>query len=193
MEYDKERETISKQKNLLKKGSFLILALEAIFFTSEEILDLAFTMKIDTPEGKENYNKKLEYGIFRIVLNLLCSFLILFFMIKNWYNALLLSGMMYLVLGLIAFLYLLLVSNSSASAEARPAGFYLYNISIIMDVLYIISGAFLLIGSGCILYYVRQLYLEKKIKEELEKLMLIKQIEGKNTVGAPLTMDTDYN
>ena len=48
MEYDKEKEKINKQKNILKKVSFIILALEAIFFTSEEIIDLAFTMKIDS-------------------------------------------------------------------------------------------------------------------------------------------------
>ena len=193
MEYDKEKEKINKQKNILKKVSFIILTLEAIFFTSEEIIDLAYTTEIPSEESKSNYNKKFRYGLLRIILNLLCSILILFFMIKNYYNALLLGGMMYLVLGLIAFLYLILVSNSSASTEARPEGYYLYHIGTLMDVFYIISGVFLLSGAGCILYYVRQLYLEKKIKVELEKLMLIKQIEGKTNMGAPLTMDAEYN
>lgn len=190
MEYDKEKEKINKTKKILKLVSIIILALEVIFFTSEEIIDLAFTMKID---GDPNYSKKVRYGIFRISINLICSILVLFFMLRNYYNALLLGGMMYLVLGLIAFLYLILISNSSASSEARPEEFYLHNIGDIMDAFYSISGAFLLIGAGCILYYVRQLYLEKKIKEELEKLMLIKQIEGRTDMGAPLTMDTDYN
>ena len=190
MEYDKEKEKINKTKKILKLVSIIILALEVIFFTSEEIIDLAFTMKID---GDPNYSKKVRYGIFRISINLICSILVLFFMLRNYYNALLLGGMMYLVLGLIAFLYLILISNSSASSEARPEEYYLHNIGDIMDAFYSISGAFLLIGAGCILYYVRQLYLENKITEELEKLMLIKQIEGRTAMGAPLTMDTDYN
>ena len=62
MEYDKEKEKINKQKNILKKVSFIILALEAIFFTSEEIIDLAYTTEIPSEEGKSNYNKKFRYG-----------------------------------------------------------------------------------------------------------------------------------
>ena len=53
MEYDKEKEKINKQKNILKKVSFIILALEAIFFTSEEIIDLAYTTEIPSAVEQE--------------------------------------------------------------------------------------------------------------------------------------------
>ena len=53
----------------------------------------------------------------------------------------------------------------------------------------------LLIGAGLILFYVKLLYSERKIKEEIEKLVLEKQIEGKNINSVPLMMDntTDLN
>ena len=44
----------------------------------------------------------------------------------------------------------------------------------------------LLIGAGLILYYVKLLYDEKKIKEEEEKLMLARDIEGGDNKTIPL-------
>ena len=48
----------------------------------------------------------------------------------------------------------------------------------VLNALYIIAGIMLLIGAGLILYYVKILYDEKKAKEEEEKLLLTRNIEG---------------
>ena len=68
--------------------------------------------------------------------------------------------------------------NTTAASEARPLDYYDLNISVVLNVFYILAGVMLLTGAGLILYYVKLLYDEKKIKEEEEKLMLTRDIEG---------------
>ena len=196
MDFDRQKDIISKKKRIIKLVSISILILEVVFFVSEEIVDLYYTNPAgESEERKEMNNKKLKFSLLRIGGNLVCFILILIFIIRDMYNPLLLGGMMYLVLGLIVFLYLIIVKNSSSSIESRPIEYYEKNILTTMNVLYIISGCMLLIGAGLILFYVKLLYSERKIKEEIEKLVLEKQIEGKNLNSVPLMMDntTDLN
>lgn len=68
--------------------------------------------------------------------------------------------------------------NTTAASESRPIEYYENNIQAVLNALYIIAGIMLLIGAGLILYYVKILYDEKKAKEEEEKLLLTRNIEG---------------
>lgn len=167
--------TLKHRQKLTRITSIIILSLEVLFFISEEILDLSYS--INQPEYQEIYNRKFRLCIFRIIGNSILFIFILVILFLNHYNILLLGGIMYLVFGIIAFLYLLIEMNTSASTETRPPAYYIKHINIYLNILYIIAGIMLLVGSAFILYYVKLLYEEKKIKEEEEKLMLTKEIE----------------
>ena len=88
------------------------------------------------------------------------------------------GGIIYLIFGLVSFLYLIIEMNTTAASESRPIDYYEKNIQVVLNVLYIIAGIMLLIGAGLIFYYVKMLYDEKKIKEKEELLILTKKIEG---------------
>lgn len=191
MDFDRQKDIISKRKRIIKLVSISALIIEIVFFVSEEIVDLCYTVPAgESEERKKINNKKLRISLLRIGGNLVCFILILVFIIRDMYIPLLLGGMVYLVLGLILFLYLIIVKKSTSSTEARPPEYYENNILTTMNILNIISGCMLLIGAGLILFYVKLLYSERKIKEEKEKLALANQIEGKNINTIPLMMDS---
>ena len=181
---ENQKMSIVKKKKIIRIVAIITLTLEVIFFTVEELIDLHYS------EGqyKELYNRKLKLSLFRMIGNGVFYLFILIILILGYYNALLLGGIMYLVLGLIAFLYLIIEMNTSASQEARPKEYYENNIALYLNLFYILAGIMLLTAAGLILFFVKQLYNEKKIKEEEEKNNIIKQEEGKTS---PLMEDDE--
>ena len=173
---EQQKQSIKKTQKILKYSAIVILTLELIFFITEEIIDLKYS--INTEDTSEQYNQKFKLGMFRIIGNCIFYIFILVILFLNYCNALLMGGIIYLVFGLIAFLYLIIQMNTTAASEARPFDYYELNISVVLNVFYILAGVMLLTGAGLILYYVKLLYDEKKIKEEEEKLMLTRDIEG---------------
>lgn len=183
---ENQKMSIVKKKKIIRIVAIITLTLEVIFFTVEELIDLHNSLS----EGqyKELYNRKLKLSLFRMIGNGVFYLFILIILILGYYNALLLGGIMYLVLGLIAFLYLIIEMNTSASQEARPKEYYDNNIGLYLNLFYILAGIMLLTAAGLILFFVKQLYNEKKIKEEEEKNNIIKQEEGKTS---PLMEDAE--
>ena len=172
---DDIKNNLKSQQKLTKISAIIILSLEVIFFIIEELLDLFYS--INVPEYQELYRRKFRLCLFRIIGNSLLFIFIMVILFLNYYNTLLLGGIMYLVFGIIAFLYLLIEMNSVASSEPRPISYYTDHINIYLNIFYILAGIMLLQGSGLILYYVKLLYDEKKIKEDEEKLMLTRGAE----------------
>lgn len=172
---DDIKNNLKWRQKLTKISSIIILTLEVIFFIIEELLDLFYS--IDAPEYQDSYKRKSRLCLFRIIGNCILFIFIMVILFLNYFNTLLLGGIMYLVFGIIAFLYLLIEMNSAASSETRPIPYYTNHINIYLNIFYILAGIMLLLGSGLILYYVKLLYDEKKIKEDEEKLMLARGAE----------------
>lgn len=181
---EQSKQSIQHTQKIIKICSVIILTLELVFFIIEEVIDLKYSIKNE--ESMEQYNQKFNLGLFRIIGNGVFYMFILIILFLNYYNALLMGGIIYLVFGLIAFLYLLIEMNTTSASEARPIDFYEKNIGLVLNILYILAGIMLLIGAGLILYYVKLLYDEKKIKEEEEKMMLARDIEGGESKNIPL-------
>lgn len=181
---DQQKQSIKKAQTIFKYSAIVILTLELIFFITEEIIDLKYSIYTEDPQSQ--YQQKKKLGLFRIIGNAIFYIFILVILFLNYYNALLMGGIIYLVFGLIAFLYLIIQTNTTAASESRPIDYYNDHISTVLNVFYILAGVMLLIGAGLILYYVKLLYDEKKIKEEEEKLMLARDIEGGDNKTIPL-------
>lgn len=171
--------SIVKKKKIIRIVAIITLTLEVIFFTVEEIIDLQNSLKVNGYE--KIYNRKLKLSLMRMIGNGVFYIFILIILILGYYNALLLGGIMYLVLGLIAFLYLIIEMNTSASQETRPKEYYENNIAIYLNLFYVFAGIMLLTSAGLILFFVKQLYNEKKIKEEEESNNIIRKEEGKTS------------
>ena len=108
--------TISKSLNTTKEPDNKRVGV--IFGVYDIVIEGIYRLFSYNGYEKEMNNKKLKFSLLRIGGNLVCFILILIFIIRDMYNPLLLGGMMYLVLGLIVFLYLIIVKNSSSSIES---------------------------------------------------------------------------
>ena len=85
MDFDRQKDIISKEKRIIKLVSISILILEVVFFVSEEIVDLYYTNPAgESEERKEMNNKKLKFSLLRIGGNLVCFILILIFIITYY-------------------------------------------------------------------------------------------------------------
>ena len=62
---EQQKESIKKTQKILKYSAIVILTLELIFFITEEIIDLKYS--INTEDTSEQYNQKFKLGIFRII------------------------------------------------------------------------------------------------------------------------------
>lgn len=167
-----------KAKSILKLTAIISLVVEVILWTSQEILNIAFTAK-----GIPAFQEKLILTILVIVFNLICFCVVLVFLCLNNINLLLLSGILYFVLGLVAFLYILIKSQSSAASDPRPQNYFAYHIDIIIEAFYYLSGIALLIGSVAILVYVCILQAERDIRIQEEKLKRQQQFEQGDAEG----------
>ena len=154
--------------------TIVITALEVLFWTTEELLDLIFTME-------DFFKFKALVVTLRITFNICFFVLLLVFLFGDHVNALLLHGLTYLVIGIVAFLYLLVERNNTASMEARPYYYYAYHIDKITEWLYYLSGIMIFIGGIAILIYANDFANEIKRKKNEEKQNLLLKYEvGKN-------------
>ena len=154
--------------------TIVVTALEVLFWTTEEALDLIFTLA-------EFFKFKALVVSLRITFNIVFFLLLLVFLYGDHVNALLLHGLTYLVIGIVTFLYLIVEKNSVASMESRGAAYYLYHIDVIIKWLYYLSGVMILIGGIAVLAYSNDLAKEIKRKKNEEKQNLLLKYEvGKN-------------
>jgi Ca2+/Na+ antiporter len=182
-----------KAKTILKLIAIISLVVEVILWTSQEILNIAFTAK-----GIPAYQEKLILTILVIGFNLLCFCVVLVFLCLNNINLLLLSGILYFVLGLVAFLYVVIKSQSSAASDPRPQAYFKYHIDKVIEAFYYLSGIALLIGSVALLVYVCILQTERNIRIQEEKLKMQKRFEQGDTeegdiYSKPLLKEEDDN
>ena len=154
--------------------TIVITALEVLFWTTEEALDLIFTLP-------DYFDFKALVVSLRITFNICFFVLLLVFLYGDHVNALLLHGLTYLVIGIVAFLYLLVERNNMASMEARGLPYYEYHIDLITEWLYYLSGIMIFFGGIAILAYANDLASEIKRKKNEEKQNLLLKYEvGKN-------------
>jgi hypothetical protein len=85
------------------------------------------------------------------------------------------------VLGLVAFLYVVIKSQSSAASDPRPREYFKYHIDKVISAFYYLSGIALLIGSVALLVYVCILQTERNIRIQEEKLKRQKRFEQGDT------------
>ena len=98
---EQAKKFIQKTKKIIKISSIVTLTLELIFFISKEIDDLHYSN--NNEETIDQYNQKFKLSLFRIIGNGVFYLFILIILFFNYYNALLIGGIIYLIFGLIAF------------------------------------------------------------------------------------------
>lgn len=125
---EQAKKFIQKTKKIIKISSIVTLTLELIFFISKEIVDLHYSN--NNEETIDQYNQKFKLSLFRIIGNGVFYLFILIILFFNYYNALLMGGIIYLIFGLIAFLYLIIEMNTTAASESRPIEYYENNIKL---------------------------------------------------------------
>ncbi len=89
---------------------------------------------------------------------------LLFMLILQFINTLIISSIAYLVIGVVLFCYLLIdqVKDFHGSVNSRPISFFEDNINVWIIVLNILTGLFRIVGGIMIIIFIHTLQKEKR-------------------------------